>query len=102
LQDFDTNRYWALWRVLFHTPWFLFFAYAFLVAIAVAESSAPDPSAPSAWRYVATLLVASVVCIAALGTFPELVQAAPRQVVAGQTSFKKTPPIPNRGRRPTG
>jgi len=94
LQDFDTNLYWAPWRVLFHTPWFLFFAYAFLVAIAVAETSAPDPSAPSAWRYVATLLAASVVCIAALGTFPELVRAAPRQVVAGQTKFKATPTDP--------
>ncbi len=90
LQDFDTNRYWAPWRVLFHTPWFLFFSYTFLIAIAVAEASAPDPSAPSAWRYVATLAVASFVCIAALGAFPELVRAAPRQVVAGQTTFKTT------------
>jgi hypothetical protein len=90
LQDFDTNRYWALWRVLFHTPWFLLFGYTFLVAIAVAEATAPDPSAPSAWRYVATLSVASIVCVAALWTLPELVRAAPRLVVAGQTTFKKT------------
>jgi hypothetical protein len=80
--------------VLFHTPWFLFFSYAFLVGIAFAESSAPDPSAPSGWRYVATLSVASVLCVAALGAFPELVRAAPRQVVAGQTAFKNLPATP--------
>src|SRR5258706_14828211 len=77
LQDFDTNRYWAPWSVLFHTPWFLFFSYTFLIAIAVAEASAPHPSAPSAWRYVGALAVATFVCIAALGAFPELVRAAP-------------------------
>lgn len=90
LQDFDTNRYWALWRILFHTPWFLFIGYTVLIAIALAESSAPDPASTSLLRYVAALTVASIVCIAALGTFPELVRTAPRHVVAGQTLAKKS------------
>lgn len=89
LQDFDTNRYWALWRVLFHTPWFLFISYTFLLAIALAESSVPEGSGPSAARYVAALSVASIISIAALGAFPELVRTAPRQVVAGQSIAKK-------------
>jgi hypothetical protein len=91
LQDFDTNLYWAPWRILYHTPWFLFFGCTFVVAIGLAESSAADPLAPSAWRHVATLTAASVICVASLGAFPELVRAAPRLVVAGQTTFKKTP-----------
>jgi hypothetical protein len=94
LQDFDTNRYWAPWRVLFHTPWLLFFSYTFLAAIALVEASVPDTAVPSAWRYVAGLIVASAICIAALGALPELVRAAPRQVVAGQSVFKKTNPAP--------
>ncbi len=90
LQDFDTNRYWALWRVLFHTPWFLSISYTFLIAIAMAEASVPEAAGPSAKRYVAALSVASLICIAALGTFPELVRTAPRQIVAGQSIAKKS------------
>ena len=41
------------------------------------------------------LSMASVVCVAALGAFPELVHAAPRQVVAGQTVFKNLPTTPD-------
>ena len=89
LQDFDTNRYWALWRVLYHTPWFLFISYTFLFAIALAEASVPEATGPSARRYVAALSAASVISIVALGTFPELVRTAPRQVVAGQSIAQK-------------
>jgi hypothetical protein len=105
LQDFDTNRYWALWRVLYHTPWYLFFSYVFLFAIAIAEASAPDPAAPSAWRYVAALLAASAICIATLGAFPELVQTAPKHVVAGQllvAKSKETPEVRAKARRLAG
>lgn len=92
LQSFEINRYWAPWRVLFHTPWYLFFSYTFLISIAFAEASAPDPSAPAAWRYVVALIVASIICIATLGAFPELVRTAPKQIVAGQLMTGK----PNR------
>jgi hypothetical protein len=84
LQDFDTNLYWAPWRVLFHTPWFLFISYAFLVAIALAEASVHGDRVPSASRYVVALVAASVVCMASLAAFPHLVRDAPRLVVAGQ------------------
>jgi hypothetical protein len=84
LQDFDTNWYWAHWRVLFHTPWFVFISYVFLFAIAFAESSVPASRAPSAARYVAALAVASLVTLTALAALPGLVLDAPRLVVAGQ------------------
>ena len=32
---FDTNWYWAHWRVLYETPWHLLIAYLFLIAIAI-------------------------------------------------------------------
>jgi hypothetical protein len=84
LQGFSTNNYWAVWRVLFHTPIFLVFGYAFLLAVALAESSVPAGSTPVAWRYVATLTVASVVCVGILGAFPGVARTPPRHVVAGQ------------------
>ena len=84
LQDFDTNLYWAPLRVLFHTPWFLFISYVFLVAIGLVEASVPENSVPSAMRYVAALTAASFLSIVALGAFPQLVRSAPKLIVAGQ------------------
>jgi hypothetical protein len=94
LSNFDTNWYWAPVRVLFHTPLFLVFSYAFLFAIALAEASVFPKSEPSAWRYVGTLAAASVICVGALGAFPELVRTAPKQVVAGQLITKKANATP--------
>jgi hypothetical protein len=85
VQQFHTNWYWAPWRILFHTPWLLFFSYTFLLAIAAAESSVPAGRGPPVGRYVAALIVATVLCVAAIGTFPDLIRAAPQQVIAGQT-----------------
>jgi hypothetical protein len=84
LQGFATNLYWAPWRVLFHLPLYLAFSYAFLLAIALAEAWVPAGTQPAAWRYVATLTVASVIGVAVLGAFPGLVRTAPRHIVAGQ------------------
>lgn len=84
LQGISTNLYWAPYRVLFHTPLYLAFSYAFLIAAALAESSVPPGIEPSAWRYVAALTVASVIGVGILGAFPGLVRTAPRHIVAGQ------------------
>jgi hypothetical protein len=90
LQQFDTNWYWAHWRVFFDTPLYLFFSYLFLFAIALAESSALPGSEPSTWRYIATLAVASFIGVATLGIFPELVTPPPKQIIAGKTFANKT------------
>jgi hypothetical protein len=94
LTTFHTNWYWAPWRLLFHTPWLLFFSYTFLMAIALAESAVPAGADPPAWRYVLGLVVATALCVAAVWTFPDLVRSAPRQVIAGQTVFKKSTASP--------
>ena len=89
LSGYHTNLYWAPWRILFHAPWYLFFSYVFLLAIAAAESSVPSGAVPPARRYVAALAIATVLCVAAVGAFPDLVRRAPRQVTAGETVVKK-------------
>lgn len=102
LQNFDTNRYWMHWQVIYDTPLYLFFSYLFLFAIALAESAVPPGSVPSAWRYIGTLAVASFIGVATLGAFPELVQKAPKLVVAGQTVARKaigTPEMQAKARR---
>lgn len=87
---FDTNWYWAHWRVIYETPWHLLIAYLFLAAIALAESSVPDIPGPSGWRYVAAITVASVACIAVAGALHDYFPNAPQQVTAGQTLPKRT------------
>ena len=86
---FDTNWYWAHWRVIYETPWHLLIAYLFLIAIAQAESSVPDPPGPSAWRFVAAIAVASVACVAIAGALHDYFPRAPQQVTAGQTLPKR-------------
>jgi hypothetical protein len=85
LQNFFTNRYWAFWRVVYFTPWFVFIACLFLVAVAVADATSRNSLRIAAWRYVLSMAVATVVACAAAGAFPEWVRAAPREVVAGET-----------------
>lgn len=99
LTNFHTNWYWAPWRLLFHTPWLLFFSYTFLAAIAVAESSVPAGTDPPAWRYVAGMAVATAICVATVWTLPDLVRSAPRQVIAGQAVFKKSTASPEQQAR---
>jgi hypothetical protein len=102
LQGFDTNWYWARERILYHVPWFLFFSYTFLLAIVLAESPANPEAQTPFGRYLLALGAATVLCVAALGAFPELVKAAPTQIVAGQTLLKKaqgTPEEQSRARR---
>jgi hypothetical protein len=85
LQNFHQNWYWAQWRVLTSAPWFLFFSYTLLVAIAIAESTVAPDTGPPAWRYVVALGVATVIYATALGTFPDWLPSAPREIRAGQT-----------------
>jgi hypothetical protein len=84
-QNFHQNWYWAPWRIVFTLPRFLLFSYAVLIAIAVAESSVPEGTAPRAWRYVVALLAASAVYVVAIASFPDLMRTAPREVRSGQT-----------------
>ena len=89
LQGFDTNRYWAHWQALYDMPWLLMIACLFLVAIALAEATVPDPPGPSAWRYVVAITAASIACVAIAGELHDFFQRPPQQVTAGQTLQKR-------------
>jgi uncharacterized oligopeptide transporter (OPT) family protein len=84
LQDFPRNSYWVLWQFLFSVPWYLLYGYTLLVAIVIAESSAAPGRSTPAWRYVVALLAAGAMYVAALATFPELYQLAPREIRSGK------------------
>ena len=88
LQVFSTNRYWMFWRIVYDTPWYLLIGYTFLVAIALAEASAPGAARTPTWRYVAAILLATFVVYAVVASFPDLRVRAPREVVAEQTLAK--------------
>lgn len=98
LQNFQPNLNWALWVVTFRAPWFLLFSYSVLIAIAVAESSVPEGTAPRAWRYVLALLAASAVYVAALAAFPDLVRTVPRELRSGQVFRENWGASPDRSR----
>ena len=96
VQNFHQNMYWWLGRIIFSIPKFLVFSYAVLIAIAVAESSVPEGTAPQGWRYVLALLAASAVYVVAIASFPGLTRRAPVEVRSGQTFASNFTASPDR------
>jgi hypothetical protein len=94
LQSFEVNRYWALWQVLFTTPWYLSIAYLFLGAIVLAESSVRGVAITPVWRYVAAITAASAICLGISGAFYEYFPTPPRIIAAGQTLGNRIAPSP--------
>lgn len=88
LQKFEVNTYWALWRVVFSAPWIVLFAYVFLIAIVVAESSSPRLPWTSWWRYLAAVLMASAVCLALAAAFSDYIRMPPREETRGRIAQK--------------
>jgi hypothetical protein len=83
LQELDINPEWALWRVLYHTPWFIVFGYVFMLAIVLAEGAAPRVRLSIA-RSVLAATGASVVCVALAGAFAFQVRFPPQHIVDGR------------------
>lgn len=82
-QKLEVNLYWAPWRVIYNAPWLVLFAYVFLVAIVLAEASAPRFPRTSAWRYIAAALAASIVCIGLAAAFSDFIRMPPREEYQG-------------------
>ena len=99
LQNFHQNRYWALEQIVFSVPKLLIFSYALLIAIAFAESSVPEGTAPRARRYILALLAASTVWLATGAWFPGLTRKPPFEVRAGQTIAAISSSSPDRTAR---
>lgn len=82
-QELDINPEWALWRVLYHTPFFILFGYVFMLAIVLVEATAPRVRLSIA-RTVLAAAGASVVCIALAGAFASQVRFPPQRIVDGR------------------
>jgi hypothetical protein len=83
LKELDINPEWALWRVLYHTPWFILFGYVFVLAITLVEATAPRVRL-SITRCVLAVIGASLVCLALAGAFAFQIRSAPERIVEGQ------------------
>jgi hypothetical protein len=83
-QAFEMNLYWAPWRILYHTPWLIAYAYVFVAAIVFAEASDPNPNGPSTWRYGAAIAGACVVTLGIAAACGGYFQFPPKRVAAGQ------------------
>ena len=79
----DRNAYWAIERVIFHTPWLILFGYMFLLAIAFVESGPEAPNLPLS-RYIYAVGVVSALCIALTWGFSPFIPAPPRIVEDGR------------------
>ena len=83
LQTLDMNVYWFVQRIAYHLPWYLFFAYVFLAAVAWSESD-PGPEAFSVSRAIRAALVAGTVCLVVSISLSDFVASPPRRVVDGR------------------
>ena len=92
LQKFEVNTYWALWRVIFGAPWLVLFAYVFLIAIVIAESSTTRFPWTSSWRYLAAVLMASTFCLALAAAFSDFIRMPPREETQGVIAKKTGTP----------
>ena len=89
LVHFEISLYWAHWRVLFDTPYWIAAGCLYLWTIALADASVPAERVPSMGRYAAWLAAAGAVCVAAALAIGPHVPWPPNQVIAGRT-FKGT------------
>lgn len=86
LQNLHLNFYFTLWKILYDTPFYLAFAWAFLLAIAAVEASVPREEGPCLMRYVAGAVAASLVCVALAWSFSDHFRLAPKRVISGGSS----------------
>ena len=83
IMSLDLNSYWAVDRLIFHTPWLILFSYIFLVAIAWVESGSGAPAFPLS-RYVYATVAASALCMALAWGFGPFIPRPPRNIEDGR------------------
>jgi hypothetical protein len=83
LQNLHLNFYFTLWKMLYDTPFYVAFAWVFLLAIAGVEASVPGERWPSLWRYFAGAVMASLVCVGLAWGFSDQFRLAPKRVISG-------------------
>jgi hypothetical protein len=83
LQELDINPEWALWRVLYHAPWFIAFGYVFMLTIVLVEATAPGTRLSIA-RSVLAAIGAGLVCVALAGASAFQVRFPDQRIVEGR------------------
>ena len=86
LQNLYIGFYYVPWQILYSTPFFVVFAWVFLLAIATVEASVAKPQWPSLWRYLSGAVVASLVCVALVWVFSDFYPIAPKREISGGSS----------------
>jgi len=81
---FDINFYWAHWSVLTSVAYHVLTAWGFLVAIVLADASAPAGRPTSMGRYVAAIATAAIACAGYAAARAPQVPEPPYHVVAGK------------------
>jgi len=86
LQNLHINFYYTPWKMLYNTPFFVVFAWVFVLAVAMVEASVSRSQWPSLWRYFFGAAAASVVCVGLAWAFSDYYPAAPKRVISGGSS----------------
>jgi hypothetical protein len=87
LQNLHLNFYFTPWKIVYQTPFFVVFAWVFLLAIAGVEASVPRGKWPSLWRYFFGAVAAGVACLALAWSFSGQVRQAPKRVISGGSNY---------------
>ena len=83
LQNLHLNFYFTHWKILYDTPFYVVFAWVFMLAIVGAEASVPRDRWPSLWRYFLGAVAASLICVGLAGSFSDQFRLAPKRVISG-------------------
>ena len=86
LQNLHLNFYFTPWKIVYHTPFYVIFAWVFLLAIALVEASVPRAQWPSLWRYFFGAVAASLVCVGLAWSFSDQFRMAPKRIISGGSS----------------
>jgi hypothetical protein len=82
LQSLDFNAYWAIQSMYLRAPWYLAFAWLFLLGLAWVESGTGRAVATT-WRYLRTALAVGLLCAAAAWSLSDFVPVPPRTTSQG-------------------
>jgi hypothetical protein len=83
LQALHLNFYFTPWKFVYHTPFYVAFAWVFLLALAMVEASVPRGRWPSLWRYFSGAVAASLVSVGLAWSFSDQLRLAPKRVIGG-------------------
>ncbi len=93
LQNLHLSFYFTPWKIVYHTPFYVAFAWVFLLAVAAVEASVGRDEWPSLWRYASGAVAASLVCVGLAWSLSDHLRIAPTRIISGGSSLaSKTVP----------